>query len=249
MSLSLWQQTNGSVLNAIGVVIGALVGLFFRNALPPRIANTVQSAIGLTTLFLGMRIAWGLSDITIHGVAGIVIALVAITIGGGIGEALNLDARLSSLATNVQQRLGQSNDQRFSEGLFAAFLIFCVGPVTILGSIDNGLRGDNQLLIIKTVLDTITAAALASSYGLGVLISAVPLLLFQGGISLAAGSLAQLVPDPTHNPTVLIATCTGGIILLGLGLNLLDITKLRIAALLPALLIGPLLVWALQTFL
>ena len=248
MLLSLWQQTNGSVLNAIGVLIGALVGLFFRNSLPPRIANTVQSAIGLTTLFLGMRIAWGLSDISIHGVAGIVIALVAITVGGGIGEALNLDARLGSLASNVQQR-GQSNDQRFSEGLFAAFLIFCVGPVTILGSIDNGLRGDNQLLIIKTVLDTITAAALASSYGLGVLVSAVPLLLFQGGISLAAGSLAQLVPDPTHNPTVLIATCTGGIILLGLGLNLLDITKLRIAALLPALLIGPLLVWALQTFL
>ena len=105
------------------------------------------------------------------------------------------------------------------------------------------------MLIIKTVLDTITAAALASSYGLGVLVSAVPLLLFQGGISLAAGSLAQLVPDPTNNPIILIATCTGGIILLGLGLNLLDITKLRIAALLPALLIGPLLVWALQTFL
>ena len=234
MSLSLWQQTNGSVLNAIGVLVGALIGLFFRNSLPPRIANTVQSAIGLTTLFLGMRI---------------VIALVAITVGGGIGEALNLDARLGALATSVQQRLGQSNDQRFSEGLFAAFLIFCVGPVTILGSIDNGLRGDNQLLIIKTVLDTITAAALASSYGMGVLVSAVPLLLFQGGISLAAGSLAQLVPDPTHNPIILIATCTGGIILLGLGLNLLDITKLRIATFLPALLLGPLFVWALQTFL
>lgn len=249
MFISLWQQTNGSIFNAIGVLIGALIGLLFRNSLPPRIANTLQSGIGLTTLFLGMRIAWGLSEISIHGVAGIVIALVTITVGGGIGEALKLDARLESLAINVQQRLGQGNDHRFSEGLFAAFLIFCVGPVTILGSIDNGLRGDNQLLIIKTVLDTITAAALASTYGLGVLVSAVPLLLFQGGISLTAGSLAALVPDPTHNPTVLIATCTGGIILLGLGLNLLDITKLRIAAYLPALVLGPIMVWALQTFL
>ena len=241
--MAIWQQINGSMYNALGVILGAVIGLLFRNALPPRVTQTIQSAIGLVTLFLGIRIAWGLSDIEIHGIAGIVLALVAMTLGGGLGEALALDDRLSQFTTAIQQRLGQQNDKRFSEGLLTAFLIFCVGPVTILGSINNGLNGDNQLLIIKTVLDTITAAALASSYGIGILVSAVPLLLFQGGLSLAAGSVAQLIPDPNTNPLVLIATCSGGLILIGLGLNLLDISKIRIAALLPTLLIGPLLAW------
>lgn len=244
--MSLWAQLNGSVYNALGVILGAVIGLIFRHALPPRVAQTVQWAIGLVTIFLGIRIAWGLSDITINGIAGIVIALIAITLGGGLGEALDLDARLARISSRVQQRLGQTGDQRFSEGLLTAFLIFCVGPVTILGSINNGLNGDNQLLIIKTVLDTITAAALASSYGIGILLSALPLFVFQGGISLAAGSVAQVIPDPNTNPIVLIATCSGGIILIGLGFNLLDITKLRIAALLPTIVCGPLLVWLIQ---
>lgn len=244
--MTLWTQLNGTIYNAIGVIIGACIGIFFRNALPARVTQTIQSAIGLVTMFLGIRIAWGLSDIEVGGIAGIVLALVAITVGGGIGEALELDARLTRLSTFIQQRLGQQGDHRFSEGLLTAFLIFCVGPVTILGSINNGLNGDNQLLIIKTVLDTITAAALASSYGIGILISALPLFLFQGGISLAAGGVAQVVPDPNTNPLVLIATCSGGIILVGLGLNLLEITKIRIAALLPTLMCGPLLVWVIQ---
>jgi uncharacterized membrane protein YqgA involved in biofilm formation len=123
-----------------------------------------------------------------------------------------------------------------------------VGPVTILGSIDNGLRGDNQLLIVKTVLDTITAAALASSYGIGVVFSAIPLLLGQGSISLAAGALSAYIPDATTNPYVIIATSTGGIILIGLGLNLLEVTRIRIAALLPALLFAPILLWVALQF-
>jgi uncharacterized membrane protein YqgA involved in biofilm formation len=241
MNLTYWQQVDGSVINAVGVLVGATLGLVFRNALPQRITQTIQSAIGLVTIFLGMRIAWQLSDLGSTTIPGIVIALVALTIGGGIGEALRLDDRLSTLAERVQRLVGRNDNNQFSEGLLAAFLIFCVGPVTILGSIDNGLRGDNQLLIIKTVLDTITAAALASSYGIGVLFSAVPLVILQGGISLLAGGFAQLIPDPSNNPLVLIATSSGGIILLGLGANLLQVTRVRIAALLPSLLLGPII--------
>jgi uncharacterized membrane protein YqgA involved in biofilm formation len=248
MELTFWQQIDGSVLNAIGVVIGGIAGLIFRNALPPRVTQTIQSAIGLVTLFLAVRIAWQLGEIEIRTIPGIVIALIALAIGGAIGEAFKLDERLSAIASSIQSRTGQQNNTKFSEGLLTAFLIFCVGPVTILGSLDNGLRGDNQLLLIKTVLDTITAAALASSYGNGVVASAVPLMFLQGGISLAAGAFAQLIPDPENNPLVLIATSTGGIMLLGLGLNLLEVTKIRIAALLPALLVGPLLLWGIQQF-
>lgn len=246
MELTFWQQIDGSVLNAIGVIAGGIAGLIFRNALPARVTQTIQSGIGLVTLFLAVRIAWQLGAIEVRTIPGIVIALVALTIGGALGESLKLDERLSQLADRVQQRTGQQHNARFSEGLLTAFLIFCVGPVTILGSIDNGLRGDNQLLTIKTVLDTITATALTSSYGIGVMASAFPLLVLQGGISLAAGAFAQLIPDPQTNPFVLISTSTGGIILLGLGLNLLEVTKIRIAALLPALLVGPGLLWLIQ---
>lgn len=244
--MTLWEQLDGSIYNAIGVIIGGFLGLLFRHALPVRVTQTVQSAIGLTTLFLAVRIAWQLGDISAGTIPGIVIALIALAIGGGLGEALRLDERLGSIAQRFQPRAGQTGDARFSEGLLAAFLIFCVGPVTILGSIDNGLRGDNQLLIVKTVLDTITAAALASSYGIGVLFSAVPLLAGQGAISLAAGAFSSYIPDAANNPFVLVATSTGGIILIGLGLNLLEVTKLRIAALLPALLIAPTLLWVAQ---
>lgn len=246
MELSLWQQVDGSVLNAVGVIIGGIAGLVFRHALPTRVTQTVQSAIGLVTIFLAIRIAWQLGDIEVRTIPGIVIALIALTIGGALGEALKLDDRLSYLASRIQSRTGQQGNAKFSEGLLTAFLIFCVGPVTILGSLDNGLRGDNQLLTIKTVLDTITAAALASSYGIGVIASAIPLVMLQGSISLAAGAFAQLIPDPANNPFVLIATSTGGVMLLGLGLNLLEITKIRIAALLPGLLVGPLLLWVIQ---
>jgi uncharacterized protein len=242
--MSIWSQLNGSVYNAVGVIVGGLLGLLFRNALPARVTQTVQWAIGLTTVFLAIRIAWGLSDISAGTIPGIVIALVALALGGGIGEALRLDDRLAGVAQSVQRRTGQGGDARFSEGLLAAFLIFCVGPVTILGSLDNGLRGDNQLLIVKTVLDTITAAALASSYGVGVLFSSIPLLAGQGAISLAAGAFASFIPDAATNPFVTVATSTGGILLIGLGMNLLDVTKLRIAALLPALVLAPLLLWA-----
>lgn len=246
MDLTFWQQIDGSVLNAVGVIVGGIAGLVFRNALPTRVTQTIQSAIGLVTLFLAVRIAWQLGEIEIRTIPGIVIALIALTLGGAIGESLKLDERLSALASSIQSRTGQQGNAKFSEGLLTAFLIFCVGPVTILGSLDNGLRGDNQLLTIKTVLDTITAAALASSYGIGVIASAAPLLVLQGGISLAAGAFAQLIPDPANNPYVLISTSTGGIMLLGLGLNLLEITKIRIASLLPALLVGPFLLWAIQ---
>lgn len=248
MELTILQQIDGSLLNAAGVIIGGLAGLLFRNALPARVTQTMQSSIGLVTIFLALRIAWQLGEIEVRAIPGIVLALIALTIGGAIGEALKLDDRLTDIATRIQQGTGQQGNQRFSEGLLTAFLIFCVGPVTLLGSIDNGLRGDNQLLTIKTVLDTITAAALASSYGIGVIASAAPLLFLQGGISLAAGAFAQLIPDPQNNLFVLIATSTGGIMLLGLGLNLLEVTKIRIAALLPALLIGPLLLWLIQLF-
>lgn len=246
MELSLWQQIDGSILNAIGVIVGGIAGLVFRNALPTNVTQTIQYAIGLITVFLAVRIAWQLGDIEVRTIPGIVVALIGLTLGGAIGELFHLDERLSAIAQQIQTKTGQQGNGRFSEGLLTAFLIFCVGPVTILGSIDNGLRGDNQLLTIKTVLDTITAAALTSTYGVGVIASALPLLLMQGGISLTAGAFAQLIPDPASNPLVLIATGTGGIMLLGLGFNLLEITKIRIAALLPAILVSPLLYWCIE---
>lgn len=125
----------------------------------------------------------------------------------------------------------------------AASLLFCVGPMTLIGSLNNGLTGDNTLLLLKAVMDGLASIALTSSFGIGVGFSVLIVLLYQGGVSLAAGLLAQTLADPATSPTVLLITGVGGLMILGLGLNLLEVARVRVASLLPALLLAPLLTW------
>ena len=127
----------------------------------------------------------------------------------------------------------------FTEGFVTSSLLFCVGPMTLLGCLNNGLTGDNTLLSLKATMDGIVSIALANIYGVGVGFSILVLLFYQGGLSLAAGAIADLVPDPTTDPHILLATGVGGIAIVAIGLNLLGIVKVRVASLLPAILISP----------
>jgi uncharacterized membrane protein YqgA involved in biofilm formation len=136
----------------------------------------------------------------------------------------------------------------FTEGFVAASLLFCVGPMTLLGSIQNGLTGDASLLLLKATLDGMSAVALTSSFGIGVGFSVLVILLYQGGVALLAGTLAQVLPDPAQDPRVLLVTGVGGLMVLGVGVNLLGLTKVRVASFLPALLLAP-LVWAVADWL
>src|SRR5690606_21365289 len=124
---------------------------------------------------------------------------------------------------------------RFTEGFVAASLLFCVGPLTLVGSIQNGLSGDASFLVLKSTLDFFSALALATTFGFGVVASVVVIVVYQGGLSLAAGMFADLIPDPATDPNVLLVNGVGGLMIVALGLALLDIKKLRVASLLPAL--------------
>lgn len=237
----------GTLLNALTVLIGSVLGMLIGDRFPTRVRETVVTGLGLVTLIVG--ISNGQSS------GNIVIPLFSIAIGGLLGEWLRIDAALDRLAAWLQRRVGgrssadtdyaqaiNSARQRFITGFVTASLLFCVGPLTILGSIQDGMGlpiGFEQLLI-KSVLDGFAALALAASFGLGVVFTVFTVLIVQGGLALVGSFAGQFMSEMM----VTEMTATGGLILIGLALILLDIKRPRVANFLPALLIAPLIVAA-----
>ncbi|MEL7072331.1 MAG: DUF554 domain-containing protein [Cyanobacteria bacterium J06581_3] len=239
--LTLWAKTSGTWINVLLVILGTLSGLFLRNRLSSKMRDVITQAVGLTTIFIGLSMAGALNDASAGGIEGVILALVALVVGGLLGEWWQLEARLISFGDWIKARVKGGN--RFTEGFVAASLLFCIGPMTILGSLNNGLLADNTILVVKSTMDGLVSIALTGTYGIGVGFSIVPIVLYQGGLSLLAGSLAQFIPNPDTNPTVLLVTGIGGIMILGLGLNLLKTSKISIASFIPALVLGPVLSW------
>ena len=229
--MNVFDQTWGTLLNVLTVLMGGGLGLLLRGKLPERITMVVMQAIGLVTLYVGVSNALDLNRVAAP--PGVILGLVALALGGALGEWLRLEERLEALGTRVKRLLrGQG---RFTEGFVAASLLFCVGPLTLVGSIQNGLSGDASFLVLKSTLDFFSALALATTFGFGVVASVVVIVVYQGGLSLAAGMFAGLIPDPATDPNVLLVNGVGGLMIVALGLALLDIKKLRVASLLPAL--------------
>ncbi len=239
--MDIWTKTSGTWINVATVFIGTVIGLLLQGRLSSAIQQVITQAIGLITLFIGMNMAIGLTKASIGRVDGVVLGLICLVIGGVLGEWGKLEDRLKTLGDWLRQRVKGSN--HFTEGFMTASLLFCVGPLTLIGSLNNGLLGDNRLLILKAVMDGITAIALTSSFGIGVGFSVLVILLYQGSLSLAASILTQAVPNPATSPVVMLLTGIGGIMILGLGLNLLEVARIRVASFLPAFLLSPLLSW------
>jgi len=160
----------------------------------------------------------------------------SLIIGGVIGETINIDLRIEALSNKLKRAVG-SKSNTFTEGLLTAFLLFCVGSMAILGSINEGIRGDHSLLLTKSILDGFSAIALASTFGVGVIFSTIPLLIYQGSITLFANAFQKLFSPVIINEL----TAVGGLLIVGIGLNLLEIKKIKVTNLLPALLIAILL--------
>ena len=219
----------GTWLNALTVLVGGTLGTWLGGRFPERMQETIFAALGLFTLFIGFSSALATGNP--------LIALGSLVIGALLGEALRLDARLEQFGAWLQRTLarGEGNASRFVEGFVTASLVFCVGPLTIQGAIEDGLRGDYTLLAIKSVLDGFAALAFAATLGTGVLASILVIILFQGGISL----LASLGTNIFTEPMVAEMTGVGGIVLLSIGLRLLNLKQIRSANLLPALFIAP----------
>jgi uncharacterized protein len=245
--LTFWAKTSGTWVNIALVLMGTGCGLLLRNRLSARMQIIITQAVGLTTVFIGLSMAQSLSAARAGSVEGVILALISLVIGGLLGEWWQIEQRLVSLGDWLKARF--RGGHRFTEGFVAASLLFCIGPMAILGSLNNGLLGDGTILVVKSTMDGLVSIALTGSYGIGVGFSVLPVLLYQGGLSLIASSLAQVIPDPTSAPSILLVTGTGGMMILGLGINLLEIGKIQVASFLPALALGPLVSWLAQTLL
>ena len=238
MDLSLLAKTDGTLVNVATVLLGSLAGVLLKNRLSIRMQKIIVQGVGLVTLFIGLSMAAALKQGGAGAIDGVILGLLALVVGGLLGEALLLEDRLEQLGDMLKRRFRGGGG--FTEGFVAASLLFCIGPMTLIGSINNGLIGDANLLLVKSTLDGLSSLALAASFGPGVAASALVVLLYQGGLSLAAGSLAAALPDPASDPRVLLVTGVGGLMILGLGINLLELTRIRVASFLPALLLAPL---------
>jgi uncharacterized protein len=237
--LELWAKTSGTWANAATILLGTGCGLLLRGSLPKPIQQIMTQGLGLVTLVIGFTLANGLNQVQTGKIAGIILGLLAIVIGGIVGELCQLEDRLKQLGGRLKRwtRSGGS----FTEGFVAASILFCVGPMALMGSLNNGISNDSTLLLVKSTMDGIAAVALSNSFGIGVGFSSIPVVVYQGGISILAAMFAQLIPDLTTNPQVLLTSGVGGIMILGIALNLLEVTQVHVASLLPALFIAPLL--------
>jgi uncharacterized membrane protein YqgA involved in biofilm formation len=248
--VELLARTSGTWINVAAVAAGTAVGLFAGARLPERLGRTLMQVLGLVTLFVGLGMARGLEGTRAGPLPGVIVALVSLAAGALLGEALKLEERLSSLGERLRARVGGGG--RFTDGFVTASLLFCVGPMTIVGSLQNGLAQDARTLVLKSALDGIAAVALAGVYGLGVGFSVLPIVVLQGGVSVAAAALARTLPDPATDPRVLLVSGAGGLLVAGIGVNLLlgglgvEGRRVRVAAMLPALLLAPLLYAALS---
>ena len=229
----------GTLLNVATVLVGTAVGVLLGTRVPSRVNEALTTGLGFFTLLLAISMGLGVFT-SPHARAGDDLAVLAAVLGGvAIGELLRLDDRLEWIGGWFQRRLATSDrPSRISEGFVTASLVFCVGPLTILGSLDNGLTGDVQLLAIKSLLDGVASVAFAAALGPGVGLAAITVLMVQGAISAGAFLLREAM-DP---PTILAITSAGGVILLGVALRLLQLKMVRVASFLPALILAPLFV-------
>lgn len=236
MELGVLARTSGTWINVGAVLLGTFLGLILLGRLPLRMQRIMVQGVGLTTLYIGFSMSGSLTGVRGGPISGTVLGLICMVIGGLIGEWVRLEEWLNHLGEILKQRLSGSN--RFSEGFVTASLLFCVGPMSLIGAINNGLTGDQTLLVLKSALDGLSAIALSSSLGIGVGFSALVILVYQGGISLLAGVMASALPHPAADPRIMLITGVGGLMIVGLGINLLELGRIRVASFLPALLIA-----------
>ncbi|NWG33358.1 MAG: DUF554 domain-containing protein [Chloroflexi bacterium] len=225
----------GTFLNIATVLIGGMIGLLFGARIPDKLKATVIAGMGLFTAAMGLQMFLKTENP--------LIVLGALLIGTLLGEWWRIEDGLQNLGKVLEQRFSKTDDDgsnAFVRGFLTASLLFCVGPMTILGSIQDGLTGNYNLLAVKSVLDGFASMAFASTLGVGVMFSTVIIFVYQGGISLLAAQLNAIVTSSMMNEL----TATGGVILLGLAISsLLEIKKIRVGNMLPGLLVAPLIVW------
>lgn len=220
----------GTLINAGTVILGSIIGLILHQRLPEKITKIVFQGIGLFTLFLGFTMAAKTNHY--------LIMIFSIVIGSIIGQLLSIDSILDRFSDYLKQKVRSDND-KFTDGLITAFLLFCMGSMTILGAFEEGLGGKPNLLLTKSMLDGFSSIALSAGLGIGVIFSVIPLLIYQGGLTLFAGWLGEFFNEIVINEM----SAVGGLILIGLGINILEIKKIKVVNMLPGLVVAVILAY------
>lgn len=221
----------GAFVNTVAVLVGGFIGLLLKKGLPERISDTVMKGVGLCVVYIGITGC-------LEG-KNALITILSVAIGAILGELLNLDGGINKIGNFLQSRFSKEDDEKTSiaKGFVSASLLFCVGAMAIVGALNSGLKGDHEMQFTKSLLDFISSIVFASSMGIGVLFSAFFVFLYQGAITLLAQFVAPFLTD------VVIAemTCVGSLLIIGIGLNMLGITKLKLMNYVPAILLPILL--------
>ena len=217
----------GTIVNVVAIVAGTLVGLLIGPRVPERMRTTVLQCLGLSTLALGVHDA-----LTTHN---LVFPMGSLVVGAVIGELLSIEERLESIGERLRRRVRQREESTFVEGFVSASLLYCVGPLTVLGSISDGLGRGIEQLVVKSALDGVVSVIFASTLGVGVAFSAVSVGVLQGALTALAGVADRVLTERM----VAEMTATGGLMIIGIGVRLLELKKVRVGSFLPALVIAP----------
>ena len=220
----------GVFVNVITVIVGSCIGLLFKKGIPEKVSQAAMTGLGACTLYIGISGS--------HCGENVLILIASVVLGAITGTLLNIDGAINRLADRVEKKFKKEGEKAsLAEGLVSATLLFCVGSMTVTGSIQAGLTGDNSVLITKATLDLVSSMMLASSIGAGVLLSAVSVFVIQGGLVLLAGIIAPFMNPGAINEM----TCAGSLLIVMIGTNLMGITKIKVADYLPAILFAPIL--------
>ncbi|MCT2536413.1 DUF554 domain-containing protein [Aquibacillus koreensis] len=217
----------GTLINIACIIIGTCVGLFFTK-IPERYKETIMNGIGLAVILIGIQMALKTDNI--------IIVLLSLLTGAIIGESLRLESKLNGFGKWVETRLSKpDSESTIAQGFITATLIFGVGAMSIVGSLDSGLRNDHGVLITKAFLDGFMSLVLTTTLGFGVVLSIIPIFIYQGSIALLATQIERWIPEIFLNGFINEMTATGGLLIVAIGLNILNVTKIRIANLLPSI--------------
>lgn len=220
----------GVIVNVITVIIGSSIGLLFKKGIPERVSHAAMVGLGACTLYIG--ISGSLCG------ENVLVLIASVVLGVIVGTLINIDGAVNKLANKVETKFKKDGKGvSIAEGIVTATLLFCVGSMTVTGSIQAGITGDNSVLITKAMLDLVSSMMLASSLGFGVLLSAVAVFVIQGGLVLLAGLISPLLSTGAINEM----TCAGSILIIMIGTNLMGITKIKVADFLPAILFAPII--------
>lgn len=230
----------GTVVNGLLIIVGTLLGrLLYR--IPEQMKGTVMHGIGLAVVVLGLQMGFKS--------ANFLIVIISLVFGAVIGEYFDLEEKLNKLGNWLEGKVGNGNGQgSISQGFVTATLIFVIGAMAIIGALDSGIRGDHDVLYTKAIIDGFTALILTTTLGMGVIFSSIPVMLYEGSIALFATQIDRLIPQALMDSFIIEMTATGGVMIFAIGLNLMGLTKIRVANLLPGIIVTAIVVTGMYYF-